>query len=153
MSAPVADDVRAIEQLKYRYFRMLDLKQWAGFEDCFVPEATADFAGLAFATAAEAAAFMRENLGPRMITVHHGHHPEIAVDGDSATGTWYLDDRVLMPDHGLVLEGAAFYDDHYVRTPSGWRIARTGYRRTYELTRPLTETDNLRIGTAYGESA
>ena len=48
MSPDVNRDVEAIKQLKYRYLRTLDLKQWDDFAECFVPEATGDYAGLAF---------------------------------------------------------------------------------------------------------
>jgi hypothetical protein len=94
---------------------------------------------------------MRESLGPQMITMHQCHHPEIAVDGDTATGRWYLEDKVLMPEHRLILEGAAFYEDRYVRTGAGWRIAHTGYRRTYEATYSMDDLAGyrLKIGTAY----
>jgi hypothetical protein len=54
---------------------------------------------------------MRENLVPSVITMHHCHHPEITVDGDTATGTWYLEDKVIVPEQRFVLEGAVFYSD------------------------------------------
>ncbi|MDX5318834.1 MAG: nuclear transport factor 2 family protein, partial [Actinomycetes bacterium] len=76
---------------------------------------------------------------------HHCHHPEVAVDGDRATGTWYLEDKVLMPEHRLVLEGAAFYEDRYVRTGDGWRIEHTGYRRTYEATMSMDDLPSYRL--------
>ena len=37
MSASPSDDIEAIKQLKYRYLRTLDLKQWDEFAECFVP--------------------------------------------------------------------------------------------------------------------
>jgi hypothetical protein len=57
-----------------------------------------------------------------------------------------------MPEHRLPLDGAAFYDDRYVRTPEGWRIEHTGYRRTYEATQSMEDIDSYRltIGNAYG---
>ena len=77
--------------------------------------------------------FMRDNLGPTMITLHQVHHPELSVDGDTATGTWGLQDRVIMTEHRLLLDGASYYDDDYRRGADGtWRIARTSYRRLYE---------------------
>jgi hypothetical protein len=145
-------DIEQIEQLKYRYLRTLDLKRWDDFAAVFVPEATGEYGeGLSFASRDEIVAFMRESLGPRMITLHQCHHPEITVDGDHATGFWYLEDKVLMPEHRLLLEGAAFYEDRYVRTPDGWRIAHTGYRRTYEATMSMDDIPSyrLKIGTAY----
>jgi len=144
--------VEEIKQLKYRYLRTLDLKRWDDFAAVFVPEVTADYGeGLAFGSREELVAFMRDSLGQRMVTLHHCHHPEIDVDGDRATGVWYLEDKVLMPDHRLVLEGAAFYEDRYVRTGEGWRIEHTGYRRTYEATMSMDDVPSyaLTIGKAY----
>lgn len=127
-------DVRAIEELKYRYLRLLDTKDWDAFADCFVPEATGDYAGLVFADRAALVDYMQANLPAHVATMHHCHHPEIAVDRDAATGRWYLHDKVISTEWNLVLEGAAIYDDRYVRTPDGWRIAHTGYVRTFETT-------------------
>lgn len=139
-------DVRAIERLKYRYVRLLDTKDWEAFADCFTPEATGDYGGLSFGSREELVGYMRTNLGEHTITMHHVHHPEIEVCGDEATGRWYLADRVIVDAYRFALEGAAFYDDRYVRTPAGWRIAHTGYRRTFELTWSLDDTPSLRVG-------
>ena len=141
-------DHDALVALKYRYLRHLDLKHWDDFAATLAPDVTADYAGLRFDGRDALVSYMRENLGPRMITLHQAHPPEIAVDGDEATGRWYLEDKVLMPDYGLTLEGAAFYEDRYRRTDEGWVIAHTGYHRTYELTTPL-DPATLKIGTAY----
>ena len=152
MAVDAADEIR---QLKYRYFRTLDLKRWTEFADCFVADATGDYAGLVFDDRDALVAFMAENMGPGLISLHQAHHPEIAVDddGETATGVWYLEDKVIVPDAGFVLEGAAFYDDRYVRTPEGWRIQHTGYRRTYEMSWSTADVPSLTIkrGTAYAE--
>ena len=135
--ASVADDVEQVRQLKYRYLRTLDTKDWDAFEDCFLPDATADYAGLAFADREALVDYMRTNLGPEIVTMHHVHHPEIAVDGDTATARWYLHDQVISAVLEFRLEGAAFYEDTYRRTPEGWKVAHTGYERTWEATYPL----------------
>ena len=130
-------DVRAIEQLKYRYLRTLDTKDWDGFEACFVPDVTADYAGLTFANRDELVGYMRTNLGPGLITMHQVHHPEITVDGDTAHGRWYLQDTVIAAEYRFRLEGAAFYEDTYVRDGDRWLVSHTGYRRTFEVTTTL----------------
>ncbi|MGZ4445435.1 MAG: nuclear transport factor 2 family protein [Nocardioides sp.] len=140
-----ARDIREIEQLKYRYVRTLDTKQWDDFESCFLPEATADYNGLEFADRAALVGYMRDNLGDGMITMHQVHHPEIVLDGDRATGRWYLQDRVVVEAFRFMLEGAAFYEDTYVRTPDGWRVSHTGYRRTFELTYSLDDLPGLTV--------
>ncbi|MGN6782919.1 MAG: nuclear transport factor 2 family protein [Marmoricola sp.] len=150
-SASSEHDLHDIQQLKYRYFRNLDLKRWDDFATCLLPDITADYAGLVFDNRDALVTFMRDHMGPGLISLHQAHHPEIVVDGDEATGTWYLEDKVIVPDAQFVLEGAAFYSDRYRRTPDGWRIAHTGYRRTYEMSWSSADVPSLQIkrGTAY----
>jgi len=143
------EDLEQIRQLKYRYLRTLDTKQWDDFEDCFVPEATADYAGLAFPDRAALVEYMRTNLGPAIVTMHHVHHPEIDVDGDTATGVWYLHDQVISAEYRFKLEGAAFYEDRYVRTAAGWKISHTGYERTFEATYSFDDLPGLKLKTPH----
>ena len=145
------DDIEAIKQLKYRYLRTLDLLQWDDFAECLLPGATGDYAGLVFADREALVAYMRENLGNGLISMHHAHHPEITVDGDEAIGRWYLEDKVIVPDLDFVLEGAACYTDRYLRTSAGWRIAPTGYQRTYEMSMSTADLASYKVtrGTAY----
>jgi uncharacterized protein (TIGR02246 family) len=123
-----------LKRLKYRYLRTLDTKDWDAFAATLADDATADYGErLSFSGRDAITAYMRTTLTPAIITVHHVHHPEITVDGDSATGTWALDDTVIVTEHRLVLRGAAHYEDRYRRDADGeWRIAHTGYRRLYE---------------------
>jgi hypothetical protein len=136
--------IREIEQLKYRYTRSLDLKQWDEFADTLTADVAASYgANLIFSSRDQVVDFMRSSLGPAIITVHHVHHPEIEVSGDTATGAWYLQDTVLITEHRMLLRGAAFYRDRYVRTEDGWRIAETGYTRSYESVETLAESWKL----------
>ena len=138
-------DIEAIKQLKYRYLRTLDLRLWDAFTECFVPDATGAYGGRDFADRDSLVAFMRENMNDGMISMHQAHHPEITVSGDQATGTWYLHDKVMVPEFDYLLEGAAFYSDEYVRTPDGWRIKSTGYRRTFEMSWSSKDIPSLRL--------
>lgn len=138
-------DVEAIKSLKYRYARALDTKQWDDFADCLTPDVTADYDGLVFEDRDGLVDYMRTNMGPALISMHNVHHPEITVEGDQATGVWYLHDKVFVPDLDFALEGAAFYDDRYVRTPEGWRISRTGYRRTFEASWSLKDLPSFKV--------
>lgn len=123
-----------LKQLKYRYLRTLDLKEWDEFADTLTPDVTANYGErLSFTGRDAVTEYMRTTLTDAFITVHHVHHPEISVEGDAATGRWALDDTVVVTEHRIVLRGAAHYEDRYVRGADGaWRIAHTGYRRLYE---------------------
>ena len=140
---PNLEDLRAIEQLKYRYTRCLDLKNWDEFACTLTDDVAASYGTLTFSGRDAVVDFMRSSLGPAIITVHHVHHPEISIDADRATGTWYLQDTVLITEQRMLLRGAAFYDDEYVRTDTGWRIARTGYTRSYESIETLPDSWRL----------
>jgi len=135
-------DLEEIRQLKFAYLRCLDTKDWDGVAACFVPDATASYPDQDCADRAAILEFLTASLVPALVTMHHGHHPEIHVDGDEAHGTWYLHDRVYAPAHDFALEGAALHEDRYVRTHDGWRMAHTGYERIFETT---TSTAGLTI--------
>lgn len=140
------DDIEAIKGVKYRYLRALDTKHWDAFADTLTEDIVGDYGSSMgsehhFTDRDELVAFMRESLGPSVISEHRVTHPEIVVDGDEATGSWYLQDRVIVADFNFMLIGAAFYSDRYRRTADGWRISATSYQRTYEATMSLANLD------------
>ncbi|MBV8929542.1 MAG: nuclear transport factor 2 family protein [Mycobacteriaceae bacterium] len=141
----VMSDIEAIEQVKYRYLRALDTKNWDDFADTLTDDVTGDYGErLHFTNRTELVDYMRSSVGPGVITEHRVTHPEIAVDGDQATATWYLQDRVIVAEFNFMLIGAAFYHDTYRRTADGWKISATGYDRTYEATMSL-ENLNFKV--------
>ena len=46
---------------------------------------------------------MRTSMPANVLTEHRVTHPEIDVDGDEATGIWYLQDRVIVPEFNFML--------------------------------------------------
>ena len=139
-------DIEAIKQVKYRYLRALDTKNWNDYADTLDEDIQADYGpsigkDLHFTNRADLVDYMRTSLGPNVITEHRVTHPEIIVTGDSATGNWYLQDRVIVAEFDFMLIGAAFYRDQYRRTEDGWKISVTGYDRTYDATMSLANLD------------
>lgn len=141
-----------IRQAKYRYLRCVDLKLWDEIADVFTPGATASYGtpamgGKKIDLAGRDAIvdFLRTNMGPGIISVHHASHPEIRISADDpaqAEGTWCFEDRIIATEYNVVIQGAAFYEDRYSQGPDGkWRIAHTGYQRTYEA---MFSTDDLK---------
>jgi len=141
-----------IRRLKYRYLRCVDLKLWDEIGDVFTPDATADYgtpsAGrpLNLKGRDEIVTFLRDSLGPGIVTVHFASQPEIDIDGDTASGTWSFKDTVIATQFDVLIEGAAFYEDRYARGADGrWRIAHTGYVRTYEVMMSLKDVPSLKF--------
>lgn len=130
------EEIEAIRQLKYRYFRTLDCKQWDALGQTLTRDCRAAYDGGRYSYDGRDAilAFLRDALGsPRIVSMHHGHHPEVELTGETtARGAWYLEDRVWFLDGDMVLHGAAFYADEYRKEGGAWKISATGYERTFE---------------------
>jgi SnoaL-like domain len=149
MDLAVLEDIR---QLKYRYLRCVDQKLWDEMADVFTADATVDYGTRAYgkplklAGRDEILGFFRTALGPEIITVHAAGQPEITVDGDRASGTWRFEDTVIATEHRVVIAGAAYYQDRYERGADGaWRIAHTGYVRTYEAMMSLDDLPSFKF--------
>ena len=133
-------DIDEIKQVKYRYLRALDTKHWDEFADTLTEDVVGDYGASIgeehhFTDRGSLVEFMRiVDAGQH----HHrapGHPPrDRRRTATRPPATWYLQDRVIVPDFNFMLIGAAFYHDRYRRTADGWRISATGYDRTYDAT-------------------
>lgn len=127
------DDIEAIRRLKARYFRTMDTKQWDEMRQVFtdgVVVDTSESGGGVVRGADEFMAFLRETLGD-VVTVHHGHMPEIEVTSPTtATGIWALQDLLVWPD-GTRLLGFGHYHETYEKHDGHWRIASTKLTRLH----------------------
>ncbi|HXX90885.1 MAG TPA: nuclear transport factor 2 family protein [Acidimicrobiales bacterium] len=133
------EDLEAILRLKHAYFRLLDTKRFDELGELLTEDVTTAYqsGALTFAGRDAVVSFLVESLGsPGIVTMHHGHHPEITfLDDTNAAGIWYLEDRVIVPEHDFEIHGTALYDDRYVKTGGGWKIRHTGYERIFEQQR------------------
>lgn len=126
-------EIEAIKQLKARYCRYLDTKDWTSwrgiFTDDFVSD-TEDSGGKIIRGADEFVAYIRKTLGkPSQPTVHQVHAPEIELtSATTARGVWALEDVVRLAP-GLNLNGYGHYHETYEKIDGQWRI------KTSRLTR------------------
>ena len=129
-------NIELIKQLKARYFRALDSKDWTLIKSCLSADCIARYDGgkYSFNGSNEIVGFFSSYMNnPKLIFMHHGHHPEITIHNDNqAEGIWYLQDIVINLENNTTLRGAGFYHDKYVRHEGQWLISETGYERTFE---------------------
>ncbi len=125
--------IESIKQLKARYCRYLDTKDWAAwrslFTDDFVSD-TAEAGGKVVAGADDFVAFLRSTLGrPAQRTAHQVHAPEIELtSATTARGVWALQDVVRLAP-GVTLVGYGHYHETYENIAGQWFI------KTSRLTR------------------
>jgi SnoaL-like domain len=134
----VDDDIEAIKQLKARYFRLMDTKDWDGLAAVFTREVEIDVTGEGGGVThgvSEYLPVLRELLDG-VITVHHGHMPEIdVISPTTATGIWALEDELWWPDGSPLahMHGFGHYHETYEKTPDGWRISSMTITRLHRL--------------------
>ncbi len=148
-------DAEAIEELrglKARYVRCVDLKLWDELGELLAEDVTADYGTRSRGGPERVVGrqglidYLRGVLDNDIATSHLVGTHEIRVDGDTATGVWSFQDKVVVPAHGVIVEGAAYYEDRYARGPDGaWRIAHTGYTRLYEHIQSMNELPGFHL--------
>lgn len=149
-------EIEAIKQLKARYQRAVDTKDWELMRSVLAPDARSVYSDgkHAYEGREEIVEFLSspKGLGNTAIqSMHHAHTPEIEITGEtSARGRWYLEDFVLtaIPSdwapHGTVMHGTGIYIDEYVKIDGRWHIQQTGYERIFEDFQPRGEGSRLR---------
>jgi uncharacterized protein (TIGR02246 family) len=135
------DDIEAIKQLKARYFRTMDTKDWTGMRQLFTDQVvmdTTDSGGGVVTGADTFVAFLEQTLA-EAVTVHHGHMPEITLTSSStASGVWALHDEIVWPD-GMSMRGDGHYHETYEVVGGEWRIASSTLTRLrMDLTGPAS---------------
>jgi hypothetical protein len=124
-----------VQQLKSRYCRLLDTKEWDGFQQLFAADAEFDMRdgrgeGLdpqaVIRGAANIAAFVRDSVQP-LTTVHHCHAGEVQIIGSNAArAVWPMEDFLWAPEGADMpfrhLRGWGHYHETYLRREGRWLI-------------------------------
>lgn len=122
-------EIEEIKQLKARYFRLMDTKQWLPFSQVFSDDVVVDVShdkhasGDTIRGRADVVDFIRKAVG-KAITVHHGHMPEIELTSPTeAQGVWSMFDYVeFKPGRGI--RGYGHYHEEYRKEHGRWHIRR-----------------------------
>jgi ketosteroid isomerase-like protein len=125
-------DIEAIKQLRGRYTRAIDTKDWELYGASLAEDARISTDGGVNEGRDTIVASISQAL-THAKTVHHLHTPEIEVTGDTATGTWAMEDYVDFTT--FVIRGYGHYTEEYVRAGDEWKI------KSSTLTRLRVDTE------------
>jgi hypothetical protein len=123
-------DIEAIKQLKARYFRFMDTKQWDKWRTLFTDDCRFESSRI-WEDVDEWVRDVGGNL-QELTTVHHGHMPEIRLTGaDTARGLWAMFDYLTwdpeqQPERhpgGIGLVGYGHYEETYRKVDGEWKIS------------------------------
>ena len=152
--------IEAIRQLKARYCRFVDTKQWERLKALFAPDAQFDGFG-SVPDGTDPATFVSA-ISKRLaqaITVHHVHAPEIVfLEPQRARGVWAMMDYVDFQAGGQAKGtgagrgwiGWGYYEEEYACLDGVWLISymRLTRQRMDELTADHPEAKFSRHGPA-----
>jgi hypothetical protein len=142
--------IEDIKQLKGRYFRFMDTKDWGALRGIFCDDAVFDArASLSIDGRGESGRaaesndwvyhrgevivdFIRNAIGSSR-TVHHGHCHEVDIlSADEASGVIAMEDQIWdEAGAALVLHGCGHYHETYRRIDGHWRIHVSRITRLY----------------------
>ncbi len=136
-------EIEALKQLKARYCRLLDAKDWTAWRQIFTDDFVSDTSpagGKLIEGADDFVAFTRGNLKkPSQVTAHQVHAPEIELTSPTtARGIWALEDVVRLAP-GVNLRGYGHYHETYEKIDGQWFI------KTSTLTRLREDIFNVFI--------
>ena len=126
-------DLEAIKQLKARYCRYLDTKQWDAFLSLFAEDARFD--GFASAPSGSDAKTFVKGVSTRLkdaITKHHCHTPDIVfLDDARARAIWAMEDYLEWPvptgnpdaPNSRGMYGFGHYEEEYRKIDGIWKMA------------------------------
>lgn len=138
-------DYEAIRQVKARYCRLLDTKDWDGFTALFTPDAVMDVQEDTGNPPITGHAAILEQVRSAVIdaqTAHQVHSSEITLQGDSADVVTAMQDRVVWAPGkcpipgGASITGFGHYTERYVRVDGAWKIAFLKLTRLYVEVHP-----------------
>ena len=122
----VLEDIEAIKQLKFRYADACDRGyDFDTLADCFTEDAIWDGGLFGRHEGREAIReFFRGVSSEIPFAIHYMMNPSISVDGDEASGQWYLFQTCTFAVGNTAIWGAARYDEQYRRVDGGWKFFR-----------------------------
>ena len=115
------EDIEAIRQLKVRYCHSVDAYDAETTASFFTEDAVFDVGARGRCEGRQQVLEFFKGSRERLpFFVHMLLNPIIDVDGDTATGSWYLLQASTVGQTNEAVWGCARYDDEYVRVDGKW---------------------------------
>ena len=117
-------DIEDIKTLKLRYARFCDDGYDAdGIASCFTQDGVWDGGPLGFAETRDGIRdLFKATPNAVSFAVHYTTNPIIEIEGDQATGTWYLWQPMVMAADNQAMWLSAHYAERYRREQDQWLI-------------------------------
>jgi hypothetical protein len=130
-----------ITQVKARYYRCMDMKDWAGFAAVFAPDVSVNYGPVLDdsdlqASGRDSVVALVRGAIDTAVSIHHGHMPEIEITGPAtARAIFAMEDLIFWPEGSPLktMHGWGHYLETYEKIGGKWLI------KTLKLTRLRVE--------------
>ena len=128
------EDRIEIMEVRHRYCYAVDTRDWDTFVSLFTNDASLDYGGIGtFEGVDGIREFTTEMVEKNLAaTAHAVHNPILSIDGDIATGQWYVTSPITFAD-GTGGFRWGRYDEGYRRVDGSWYIDDLRLRILYSL--------------------
>ncbi len=134
------NDVEAIRQLKARYFRLMDTRQWELLRECFTADVSAVYEGAPRASEdlprdieIEGRDVLVDGIRTLMTgatSIHQGYMPEIELtSATTASAVWSMFDDVRLPT--CHFKGWGHYHEDYAKEDGQWKLKKIHLTRLH----------------------
>lgn len=115
-----------VTDLVLQYAAGIDGRDWKLFRACFTDDCVADYGDDVgrWESADAITQFMEQVHADCGHTMHQIGNQVVRADGDGYAARSYVDAVVLRADNRKGLQMLGYYDDEFVSTTDGWKIAR-----------------------------
>lgn len=135
------EEIERIKQLKARYFRHMDCREWDQWRTCFTADIVASYDGPPRLgkrdDPTEVSCNGRDNLVAAVSglftearSIHQGYMPEIELtSATTASGIWSMWDYIRSPKG--TFQGWGHYHEDYVKEGGEWKIKKIKLTRLH----------------------
>jgi len=127
-------DLEAIKTLKARYCHLVDARSWDELHKLWTEDAVCDYGFFGSYNGRDQIMdkFFRELVASAAsFMVHMVHNPVIEVNGDRASGSWYLTSQTTIQPANQAVWVMGIYRDEFVRVGGEWKISALRFEFKY----------------------
>jgi len=126
-------DIEALKQLQARYCHLVDARRWKDLAALFTEDATCNYGF--FGSFKGRDEIMSKFFAPLdqgvSFMAHMVHNPLIEVQGDTASGSWYLTAQTTLEPIKQAVWVMGVYQNRFKRVGGGWKFTSIDFEFWY----------------------
>jgi len=127
-------DIEVIKRLKARYCHLVDASRWDDLAEVFTEDAVCDYGFFGRYEGRDQIInrFFREIVSSASsFNAHMVHNPVVDIQGDTASGAWYLTAHTTIQPANQAVWVMGIYRDQFRRIAGEWKLSSLAFEFKY----------------------